>query len=255
MTAYKWTEKGLVPELSDKLEQDTSKSDDKSSKGEKNPAYSKSRESPKSKMVAKNPWKRIASLKSAHNTKINKLLAHLTFRFDRNTFDFKRNGTITVHGREVPGSDIVKILHSVVAKSSLELGEMLILHILAHSPKNIARLIRKSKKELIRDEEEDPTEFRPVLNAHKLPGSKRVSLHKKGTERFAGKKGKKEKSNVSTKSEGPKHNPTERVRALTGKATIAGDSLARELRKLRPKKRAWYHLSEKPDLKPRETII
>ena len=296
MTAYEWTEAGLIPKLNEKLEFSDNKSDSLSStrkstkrknvnhvsspeKSEVNKPVKQSVSNEKKrskKMKSDIPptvWSRIGALKSKSKTAISKLLAHLSLRLDKETFDFERDGTIQVQGRQVPGSDILKILQSVMNSSELEIGEVLILHLLSHSPKNIKALIHKKKIHFINSDEPNPDDFEPVLRKDRLKADKKRRIGKSkmqtahgkrrktlkdenATERQEGaeKKESTGKVNVNPKPIFPSYNPTVRSNALTGKATVPGDNLAAELRKSTPRNRSWYTLTESTAVKPSEFI-
>ena len=119
-------------------------------------------------MIPETIWSRIAKLRRKENARLSKLLGHLSLRLDRATFDYERDGTIRVQGRQVPGSDLLKILRSVTSKKELEIGEILVLQLLAHSPPSIRQIVHKKKLHFTRTDEADPDEFKPVLRADRV---------------------------------------------------------------------------------------
>lgn len=231
-------------------------------------------------------WSRMGKLPPKENARLSKLLSHLSLRLDKSTFDFERDGTIHVQGRQVPGSDILKILQSATSKSGLEIGEVLILHLLAHSPRSIRKLVHKKKLHFTRTDELDPDSFSPVLRADRL--GKRGA--KKGTPKVAKRPRKKSaattvaaaaaaasspsgkqaksggggiltsekdvpgKVNVSKKDVFPRYLPTRRSNALTNKASLPGDDLSAGLGRPPVKNQTWYLLSKSTAVKPSEFI-
>ena len=149
MTAYAWTPSGLIPRLNARLQPDS------------HTMYSPV-EQPTRSVVTRNSinqphptrevFSEITRLKRKLMVKVNHLLSHLITNLEKSTFDYEHTGEITVRGRQIPGSNLVDILVSLITKGTLVLGEMVILHLLAYAPRAIKKYLHKKKKTFIKYE-------------------------------------------------------------------------------------------------------
>jgi hypothetical protein len=111
-------------------------------------------------------WKSVHMLKSDLRSKVGRTLAYLCIQINKSLLDFASDGGIILKGTQIAGTNIVKILVSALtAIEDFEIGEMLILSLLQHCPRNILKLIQSSKLTFIKDEERED-EFEPIMQQH-----------------------------------------------------------------------------------------
>jgi hypothetical protein len=119
-------------------------------------------------------WARVHSLSSELTGKVGRVFSYLSVHVNTTLLTFSDQGAVVLKGREIPGTDIVAILVSAVgAANKFEIGEMLVLSLLQHSPSSVVRLIQTSKVSFIRDEHRKPP-FSPQLQGKRRRNNGRL---------------------------------------------------------------------------------
>jgi hypothetical protein len=112
-------------------------------------------------------WARVHSLRPELRSKVGRIYSYLVIEVNQTLLDFTNRGAVVLKGTEIPGTDIVSILVSAVdTANEFELGEMIILSLLRHSPRAIVRLVQESKVSFIEEEEREET-FKPLLTGQR----------------------------------------------------------------------------------------
>ena len=114
--------------------------------------------------------------------KVNHVLSHLITNLEKSTFDYEHTGEITVRGRQIPGSNLVDILVSLITKGTLVLGEMVILHLLAYAPRAIKKYLHRKKKTFIKYEfMTDKKKKKRIKNKRVAKEKNYISINKSAT--------------------------------------------------------------------------
>lgn len=150
MPLYKWSNKALIPQLSEKF---IKRSTETKIMSERKSVVIK-KEIPQK--IKNHIWNKIGKYEAPLREQMGKVLAYLTFRLSRDVLELRPSGEVILQGTVVPGTNILRIIESMIKKSNTyESGEMLILSMLLYSPPRIRNLFQKKKLQFIKDEEKE----------------------------------------------------------------------------------------------------
>lgn len=203
------------------------------------------------KLIPYNVFQDIQSItKKKIRTKVNHLMAYIVTNLDHDTFEYGENGEITVRGRHIPGSNLVKILSGMLTRRNPELGELLLLHLLAYAPNSIKRHIHKKKLAFINDEIYDATHYGKILSKHRKSGTAPVNGSGQKVVKFSDKN----KASQSKKHSSAEHKKTKITASSRMKGKVTGIPLPTKL-VIPPEKDMSRRQLVEGALKPKERIV
>jgi len=176
MTQFEWSQNGLIPRLSERLQSDFTMDAPKTTTASANGLQLHVKDHSHQHI-----WKRLHSISNRSvMMKVSALLSEMSVWFEKTLITYKSTGEVVLRGDPIPGTDILKILFSIVNEPShLEIGELAVLGLLRKAGKHIWQSIHPQKRKLYKLRKHDDNKWSSTLNEGRDLYKKAPPLKKK----------------------------------------------------------------------------